>query len=112
MRPPDGSSTTPTKTVEYGFSSGSTVSGKVTLEGKPVSGGEISFDPSNVERPMEPPRMAPIGEDGTYKITTLVGDNTVTVSSPAANQTRDTSQKVISVQPGENTADIELGTSG
>src|SRR3954464_13032273 len=56
------------------------VKGTVTIQGKPTTGGEIIFDPSNIKRPDAKARTAPIGKDGSYTITTLVGENTVTVS--------------------------------
>ena len=42
-----------------------TVQGTVTARGKPVTRGVITFDPSNIERPVGP-RTAPIGKDGTH----------------------------------------------
>jgi hypothetical protein len=65
-----------TSTVE------ATVSGVVTFDGKPITEGEVTFDPSNYQRKKEIARTAPIGADGRYTIRTLVGYNSVQVSSP------------------------------
>lgn len=59
-----------------------TVSGIVTIDGKAVTEGEVSFDPSNYLRKNETARTAPIGPDGTYSIRTLVGHNSVQVATP------------------------------
>jgi hypothetical protein len=59
-----------------------TVSGTVTVDGKPASGCTISFDPSNVERKNASASTAQIGEDGSYSLTTLVGQNMVSFSGP------------------------------
>jgi hypothetical protein len=56
-----------------------TVSGTVTIKGKPATGGQILFDPSNINRRDARPRTAAIGKDGSYTVTTLVGENLVSV---------------------------------
>ena len=56
-----------------------TFTGTVRRQGKPVDGGTISFNPANARRRMVPINTAEIGEDGTYKIETLVGSNEVSV---------------------------------
>src|SRR5947209_1699427 len=56
-----------------------TVTGTVTVRGKRATEGTVTFDPSNAQRKMVPARTAPIGKDGTYTITTLVGGNHVEV---------------------------------
>ena len=93
-----------------------TVHGKVTLDGKPVSGGEVVFNPANSQRKMVPVRKAPIGADGTYTITTLTGSNAVMVNPPADGRGRTRAGAVpaqmipFEVQPGDNTLDIPLST--
>jgi len=54
-----------------------TVKGTVTVKGKPATGGELAFDPANINRPDALPRHAKVGEDGTFTVTTLVGENMV-----------------------------------
>jgi hypothetical protein len=85
-----------------------TVKGKVLLNGKPATKGEVVFDPSNYQRREELPRRAPIAKDGTYTITTLVGVNSVTVTGPEAMKVQglDYAGDNFDVQPGENTYDI------
>jgi hypothetical protein len=56
-----------------------TVTGTVRVRGKPVTNGEITFRSSNVNRRGAPTKNAPIGKDGRYTITTLVGENFVMV---------------------------------
>jgi hypothetical protein len=59
-----------------------TVTGRVESSGKPITKGRVIFDPANISRPGEPARTAEIGPDGTYKITTLIGENRVMVAIP------------------------------
>ncbi len=86
------------------------VSGKVTVRGKPMDGGEITFDPSNVERKDAPLRKAPIGKDGTYTVTTLEGHNAARISGPMLKKDPQLGYGIhtIDVKPGDNTFDIEL----
>jgi hypothetical protein len=58
------------------------VTGKVTIRGKPMKGGEITFNPANYKRPDAQARTAPVKPDGTYEITTLQGQNGVKVAGP------------------------------
>jgi hypothetical protein len=58
------------------------VTGRVESEGKPITRGQVIFDPANVNRPGESARTAEIGPDGTYRVTTLIGENRVTVAIP------------------------------
>ncbi len=55
------------------------VQGTVTIGGKPASGGQIMFDPSNVKRKFAPVVSAEIGPDGTYSATTLYGENKISL---------------------------------
>ena len=87
-----------------------TVSGKVTLTDKPVTKGQVIFDPSNVNRRTEPARMAEIGKDGAYVVKTLIGANRVTVAIPG-RQTKagfPYVQQTFDVQSGTNTFDIAI----
>ena len=87
-----------------------TVSGTVIIQGEPPKEAEIVFDPSNVKRRDAAVRTAPIGDDGSYTITTLVGDNVVTFSGPitSRNQGLGTTRLPFRVEPGENTFNITL----
>jgi len=58
------------------------VTGTVKIRGKAMKGGEITFDPANYQRKDAPLKKAPIKEDGTYEITTLVGHNTINITGP------------------------------
>jgi len=85
------------------------VNGTVTFKGKPVTKGTVTFDPSNYQRQVAS-RSAPIGNDGRYTITTLVGENRVSVSSPQIVRSRemDDIDLYFNVQPESNTYDIVL----
>ncbi|MDG3007991.1 hypothetical protein [Paludisphaera mucosa] len=58
-----------------------TVRGTVKIHGRPAGGGEILFDPSNVKRKFAPIRSAAIGPDGAYTVTTLYGENKISIRS-------------------------------
>jgi hypothetical protein len=87
-----------------------TVKGKVLLDGKPVTQGNVLFDPGNYRRKMVSAREAPIGKDGTYLVKTLVGDNTITIRGPEVDRDRDLAyqQFVLRVEDGENAFDVNL----
>jgi hypothetical protein len=86
------------------------VSGVVKVRGKPMAGGEITFDASNNQRTGVAPRKATIGSDGTYSITTLQGQNTARITGPAVKKEPQLGYGIhtIDVQPGENNFDINL----
>jgi hypothetical protein len=86
------------------------VSGIVRVRGKPMAGGEITFDASNSGRQIETPRKTTIGSDGTYSITTLQGQNTARISGPmvAKDPQLAYGNHTYDVKPGENTWDINL----
>lgn len=92
-----------------------TVSGIIKVRGKPVTGGKVAFDPSNVERKSEPARTAEIGKDGSYTVKTLVGMNMVSFSGPQFAKERELQDvnTQYNVQSGEQTYNIDLpeGTS-
>lgn len=84
------------------------VKGTVTINGKLANKGTVQFDPSNYQRKDVPAHTAEIGTDGTYSITTLTGENQVSVASPAL-QGRDTSNMTnFNAQAGENSFNIVL----
>ena len=86
------------------------VSGVVRVRGKPVDGGEISFDASNMERQDAPHRKATIGHDGTYSVTTLQGRNVARISGPMVKKEPQLGYGILTfeVKPGDNTWDIDL----
>jgi len=87
-----------------------TVSGRVTIEDKPVTNGQVIFDPANVKRPKEPARIAEIRKDGTYEVTTLIGANRVTIAIPGrrAKAGAPYVQRICDVQSGSNSFDITI----
>ncbi len=87
-----------------------TVSGTVSVRGKPMVDGEIAFYPSNYKRD-EPARKTTIGKDGTYSISTLQGRNTIRIFGPMVKKEPELGYGVhtVEVQPGQNPPfDIEL----
>jgi hypothetical protein len=100
----DGRPSVDTTTAE------ATVSGKVTVHGKPAAGNTIAFDPSNAERKGERARTVTIGDDGSYRVTTLAGQNQVSFSGPLINKYPDIANAATmhDLKPGENTLDFTL----
>ncbi len=87
-----------------------TVTGRVVSSGKPITKGQVIFDPANVKRPREAARTAEIGRDGTYQVTTLIGDNRVTVAIPGRPKKAGSPyvQQICQVRRGENALDITV----
>jgi hypothetical protein len=86
------------------------VKGKVTLKGKPLAKAEIRFNPANVNRRTAPTATATIGDDGSYEVTTLMGENTVTLVGRALrkNARVQYTAKTLDVKEGENMFDLLL----
>lgn len=111
------------------------VSGKVTRQGQPVSGGTVMFNPrasADKKGPPGKPAAGEVGPDGTFKLTTyvmndgaVIGKHQVTYSAPPIEideaQHTENSKPVASpfdglkpskpeaeVKAGPNTIDIEL----
>jgi hypothetical protein len=86
-----------------------TVQGTVTVKGKPLTRGKITFDPANIKRKVAP-RSAPIGPNGAYTIKTLIGENSVTVQGPTIDRDPNLAlnQRMVDVESGENQVPIEL----
>jgi hypothetical protein len=85
-----------------------TVNGTVKLKGKAVGKGFVIFNPGNIGRKAES-RKATIGKDGTYSVTTLIGENTVEVQSPEVMKAGiDAPLLEYKVKEGPNTYDINL----
>ena len=90
-----------------------TVTGVVSVKGKPASGGKINFNPSNSGR-IVPTKSAEIGPDGSYTVKTYTGDNQVTFSGEVAikNSGVGLIREYAVVQPGENKIDYDLMGQG
>jgi hypothetical protein len=58
------------------------VTGTVKLNGKPMTSGTVTLDPSNYRGKTAGARTGEIKSDGTYEVTTLVGKNRVMVDGP------------------------------
>lgn len=85
----------------------SAVKGTVSFKGKPYTKGKIVFSPANVKRREAPVREAKIEDDGTYSLTTLIGENTVYVQGPGAPPRNN---REVKVKSGGDTIDIDLGS--
>jgi hypothetical protein len=87
-----------------------TVSGRITLAGKPVTKGQVIFDPANVNRKTVTARTADIRSDGTYEVKTLIGANRVTVAipQPPTKTGHPYVQQIFDVKSGQNTLEIPL----
>lgn len=87
-----------------------TVKGTVTIKGKLATKGQVVLDPANYKRKDAKARSGPIGADGTYSVTTLVGENSVRVEGPEVEQAGALySSLSIDVKAGENPPlDIKL----
>jgi hypothetical protein len=86
------------------------VKGKVTLKGKPLAHAEVKFNPVNPYRPTAPQATAKVNPDGTYEITTLIGENAVTLSGAGIAKVPQAQyySKVCDVAEEANTFDIEI----
>src|SRR4051794_21010670 len=86
------------------------VKGTVTIKGKPATGGEITFDPSNINRRDVKLNITKIGSNGTYALKTLVGENAVRVSGAQVDKDPSlaTNQVNVVVKSGENTMPIDV----
>ncbi len=87
------------------------VKGKVTLNGNPVAKADVTFNPANVNRRTAPSATVKTNDNGTYELTTLVGENTVTLGggrSVAKKQQLQYFSKTFDVQPGDNSFDIDV----
>jgi hypothetical protein len=94
-----------------GSSSGeeATVHGTVTINGARAKGGRIYFDPTTAQRQSAPVASAEIGKDGTYTVTTLVGDNRVNVETPVTRKDPNLSTpEPFVVKSGDNRLDVTL----
>jgi hypothetical protein len=91
-----------------------TVHGTVRIRGKAASKGTVSFNPANSARKSAPTATAEIGPDGTYRVTTLVGGNAITVRTPETVKDRALSyfSEQLDVRRGDNAHDITVPPAG
>lgn len=87
-----------------------TVHGKVLVNGQPVKTGQVWFDPANYRRKDVAARSVDVAEDGTYSITTLIGENSVRYEGPATSRDRELDGVIqgFDVKEGDNQFDIIL----
>ena len=83
--------------------------GTVTVHGKPMTSGTVTFDASNSARPGAA-RTANIKSDGTYEVSTLVGQNILRVNGPEITKNPELgyANETIDVPAGGTTKDIIL----
>lgn len=86
------------------------VKGKVTVDGKPLAGAEIRFNPANANRKSAPIASATIAADGTYEVTTLVGQNIVTLAGKTIAKKRELMYftRGCDVKEGDNSFDVTV----
>jgi hypothetical protein len=89
-----------------------TLHGTVRVNGKPVNNGTVSFRTAHINRPNSPTKNVTINKDGSYLVTTVIGENYVEVTCKELNA-KDTkkfrgNEQLIMVQSGDNTVDIEI----
>jgi hypothetical protein len=91
-----------------------TVKGVVSIDGKPLTGGKVVFNPANAQRKFVPVHEAEIGKDGSYSVTTLVGTNTISVQAIDTKKMPDLAYQSSSfdVARGENHFDVSLKGAG
>ena len=88
-----------------------TVHGTIKYKGKPLTQGEISFNPANTSRRDAKSVSAAIGSDGSYTVKTLLGENTVSFNLPtiAKNDLALAAASYVYDAPsGDSTYDIDL----
>ncbi|MEW4570988.1 hypothetical protein AB1L88_24230 [Tautonia sp. JC769] len=87
-----------------------TVRGRVIVHGKPASGGTVWFDPANYRRKNAVAVSTDVTKEGSYEITTLIGENSVRYEGPAVSGDRELDGLVqgYTVEEGENSWDIVL----
>jgi hypothetical protein len=86
------------------------VTGTVKVNGKPMTSGTVTLDPSNSARANAGARTGEIKSDGNYEVTTLVGRNVVRVEGPeiTKNPGLGYANETIDVPSGGMTHDIIL----
>lgn len=92
------------------------VKGTVSVQGKKITSGEVSFQAANINRPNAPGVNAKIEKDGTYTAEVLVGSNLVEVSGKELNKHKNRAvvdnEKSVKIKSGSQTLDIDLPWKG
>lgn len=90
------------------------VRGTVVIRGKPAREGFVVFDPANVRRRDVSARRGKIEEDGTYSLTTLIGENRINLEGAEISRAglEIASRRTVDVGAGENTIPIEVPVPG
>jgi hypothetical protein len=86
------------------------VKGTVTARGKPVTEGELRFNPTNYMREDVGARTAQIQKDGRYEVKTPIGQNSVSLTGPVIAKDPQLAYGALSfdVKPGENEYNVVL----
>ncbi len=84
------------------------VSGVIKFEGKPVTRGQVHFDPSSNVRKGAQARTATIAKDGTYSVSTLVGQNRVRFSGVTSKRDLSFEELGRDIKSGTQTLDFDL----
>lgn len=84
------------------------VAGTIKVAGQPATQGQVTFDPSSTARKSAVPRTATIGKDGSYSVTTLVGQNRVRFSGLSTKRNVSFDEVACQVRPGSMTFDLDL----
>jgi hypothetical protein len=84
--------------------------GKVTYKGKPLAKIEVRFNPANVNRKSAATVTATTKDDGSYEITSLVGDNIVSLTGGVVSKNPSLTyfSKPVDLTAGENSIDIDV----
>jgi uncharacterized cupredoxin-like copper-binding protein len=87
-----------------------TVHGTVTVKGKRASTGKVYFNPANINRKNASTATADIAKDGSFTLKTLVGRNTVSVSTPVTvkDPILQYNSSYFNVAGGDNTYEIDV----
>ena len=95
--------------VGPGSSNGAaTVSGKISLNGKAVSKGSVTFEPLGTNGIPTGSNVAKVDKDGAYSVTTVSGSHDVTISGTGTTADASYNKTTIDVKPGSNTKDFNL----
>lgn len=84
------------------------VTGVVRIGGKTAREGEVVFQPTSLGGTAT--YRAPIAKDGSYRITTVAGDNFASVKGGKIKDDpiMATNQQLVPIEPGESVHDIDL----
>jgi hypothetical protein len=85
-----------------------TVTGQVTIKGKPATKAKVTFAPLDSRGMPAGSNVAEV-KDGSYSVTTQSGDNDVTITGTGNAEVDATyNKKTVQLKPGANTENFEL----